>query len=130
MAEESLEAIFAKYDADADGGIDLEEFTELWRAGVPRFGPRHDDAHRRLAYARKRVPSYCDRILWRSRAGLEGHLRQQWTTPVYAVTSSDHKPLAAQYSLRVRRAAFPTPQPAQHTARPAPQPFLSRLGLC
>ncbi len=51
-------------------------------------------------YNEKRLPAYCDRILWRSAAGLAGAMG-----PVQAaggVSTSDHKPVAALLRLRPR----------------------------
>jgi hypothetical protein len=56
-----------------------------------------------LAYDRKRVPSYCDRILWRSKPGLQADHRQEWVRPVPALETSDHKPLTSYHLLKIRK---------------------------
>jgi len=51
-------------------------------------------------YNSERVPAYCDRILWRSVAGLGGAVSMVWSAP--EVFSSDHKPVAARLYLECR----------------------------
>ena len=46
-----------------------------------------------------RVPSWCDRVLWRSLPHLEGALAHKSTRPVPGVTTSDHKPLCSTFAL-------------------------------
>ena len=64
-----------------------------------------------LHYGHKRVPSYCDRILFKSLPGLSGNHRQQWVRPVSSVATSDHKPVVSLHDVRVRTAqAHPAPE--------------------
>lgn len=51
-----------------------------------------------------RVPSYCDRVLWRTMPHVDGSLQHLDTQPVLEVTSSDHKPLVASFMLAPTRA--------------------------
>jgi phosphatidylinositol-bisphosphatase len=51
-------------------------------------------------YNSERVPAYCDRILWRSVAGLGGAVSMVWSAQ--EVFSSDHKPVAARLYLECR----------------------------
>ena len=44
-------------------------------------------------YKDQRVPSYCDRILWKSMPCLVDSLQQDEYTSVPAVSTSDHKPV-------------------------------------
>ena len=44
-----------------------------------------------MSYITKRVPSYCDRILWRSFASMEGDVSQTKLESLPDVGSSDHK---------------------------------------
>ena len=67
-----------------------------------------DDYIRPKDAKKERVPSYCDRILHRSMPHLEGRLVRTACFPVRAVTTSDHKPLAATFELRPPR--LPTPR--------------------
>jgi hypothetical protein len=53
----------------------------------------------KLDYNLHRVPSYCDRILWTSLPGLEDKITQLRYTSAADVTSSDHKPVYAMYSI-------------------------------
>jgi hypothetical protein len=55
-----------------------------------------------LQFGRKRVPSYCDRILFRSQPGFAADLVQEWVHPVKSITSSDHKPVVAVHTLRLQ----------------------------
>lgn len=51
-------------------------------------------------YTHKRLPSYCDRILWRSTSGQPGTVGPPQPAP--DVTTSDHKPVATLLLLRAR----------------------------
>ena len=53
-----------------------------------------------MAYQDERVPAFCDRVLWRSVVGLGGAVSLVWSAP--AVSSSDHKPVAARLYLEIR----------------------------
>jgi hypothetical protein len=53
-----------------------------------------------VAYNSERVPAFCDRVLWRSVAGLGGTVSMVWSAP--EVYSSDHKPVAARLYLECR----------------------------
>ncbi|XP_065831349.1 phosphatidylinositol 4,5-bisphosphate 5-phosphatase A-like [Oscarella lobularis] len=46
-----------------------------------------------------RVPSWCDRILWRSRHKLEIGLQQDTYTSYQQYCNSDHKPIAARFTI-------------------------------
>ena len=52
-------------------------------------------------YERKkmRIPSYCDRILWRSMPHLRDNVRQLALASAPGVSTSDHKPLYAQFEI-------------------------------
>jgi hypothetical protein len=52
-------------------------------------------------YTDKRTPSYCDRVLWHSLPGRAGEVRLQSFRAAHAVTSSDHKPVAACFDVCV-----------------------------
>jgi hypothetical protein len=55
-----------------------------------------------FTYKAKRVPSYCDRVLWRSLPGYakDVHCTQYSTFP--EIGTSDHKPVAAAFEVTVR----------------------------
>jgi hypothetical protein len=46
-----------------------------------------------------RVPSYTDRVLWKSMPPCEGRLRQTSLRSIEGASSSDHKPVVAQFEL-------------------------------
>ncbi|KAK1928265.1 Phosphatidylinositol 3 [Phytophthora citrophthora] len=48
-------------------------------------------------YLLERVPSYCDRILYKSLPGLRGNLKLQRFSCFEAIATSDHKPIAAAF---------------------------------
>ena len=50
-------------------------------------------------YKDQRVPSYCDRILWKSMPALEGSLELTDYASVPLVSTSDHKPVYASFTL-------------------------------
>ena len=87
----------------------LVGFTEGRLNYAPTFKVERDPA---LKYIRKRVPSYCDRILFRSLPGLSENQRQEWVQPVVSAASSDHKPVTALHSVLVEKLP---PPPATRT---------------
>jgi len=52
-------------------------------------------------YNPQRTPSYCDRILFRSLAGLKGMLKQTALEGVSMYTASDHNPVRAMFTVDV-----------------------------
>lgn len=50
-------------------------------------------------YITKRVPSYCDRVLWKTGSGYEGDIRLLAAQGHPEVSSSDHKPVSADFAL-------------------------------
>ena len=57
--------------------------------------------HKRGEYIKKRVPSYCDRVLWASMDGSEACIHLQGITSDPSLTTSDHKPVYARYRLAI-----------------------------
>lgn len=53
-----------------------------------------------LRYKQNRVPSYCDRILWRSMPARLGAVTQTCLRSVPAMSTSDHKPVVAAFEVR------------------------------
>jgi hypothetical protein len=66
-----------------------------------------------FVYNPKRVPSYCDRILWRDRPALAAGHTQRWLRPAAGVGSSDHKAVVAAHQLQLPRAGGPPAQAVQ-----------------
>ena len=65
--------------------------------GDPHFAPtfKVEQGLPITKFQSKRIPSYCDRILWRSMPHLQGKVRLINLNSVPAVTTSDHKPVRA-----------------------------------
>jgi ankyrin repeat protein len=76
--------------------------------GRIRFAPtyKYERGNRRYTAERMRVPSWCDRILWRSAPGTE--LRQIEYHCSNGITSSDHSPVFSTFAV----GAWLTPLPA------------------
>lgn len=47
-----------------------------------------------MTYVEKRVPSYCDRILWRSLPGAAGDIKMMKFDSLRSISTSDHKPVS------------------------------------
>eukprot|EP01062_Namystynia_karyoxenos_P040584 TRINITY_DN29586_c0_g1_i1.p2 TRINITY_DN29586_c0_g1~~TRINITY_DN29586_c0_g1_i1.p2 ORF type:complete len:435 (+),score=94.20 TRINITY_DN29586_c0_g1_i1:1621-2925(+) len=56
-----------------------------------------------VEYQKKRVPSYCDRILWRSAPHCSGAVQLSSLAAVPAVTTSDHKPVVGEFLVQPTR---------------------------
>lgn len=54
-----------------------------------------------MQYNDKRVPSYCDRILWRSSRGLERCIHKEYFNAAPNLITSDHKPAWARFKLSI-----------------------------
>ena len=87
-------------------GHALVDFTEAVADYEPTFkvkrglAPRPEEGYGTPKDPKKlRVPSWCDRVLWRSLPHLEGALVHKSTRPVPGVTTSDHKPLCSTFAL-------------------------------
>jgi hypothetical protein len=52
-------------------------------------------------YKTQRLPSYCDRVLWKSMPPLASHVQLQTLSHLPNVTTSDHKPVTHIRSMRV-----------------------------
>mmetsp|Transcript_32395 Transcript_32395/g.47404 ORF Transcript_32395/g.47404 Transcript_32395/m.47404 type:complete len:591 (+) Transcript_32395:66-1838(+) len=79
-----------------------------FRTLPPRFPPTFKvEPGQELAYKDKRVPSYCDRVLWKSLPGLEGRVRPYLYQACTGVLSSDHKPIRATFSVAPTPAVVP-----------------------
>jgi len=52
------------------------------------------------AFKDQRIPSYCDRVLWKSMPPLRANVVQTSLSSVPAVSTSDHKPVLATFKVR------------------------------
>lgn len=87
-------------------GHALVDFTEAVADYEPTFkvkrglAPRPEESYGTPKDPKMlRVPSWCDRVLWRSLPHLDGALAHKSTRPVPGVTTSDHKPLCSTFEL-------------------------------
>jgi len=72
-------------------------FTE----GEPKFPPTFKmERAAGCAYNTKRIPSYTDRILWKSMPPLSGHVTQTAYHAAIDVATSDHKPVFATFEVK------------------------------
>ncbi|EGD80151.1 hypothetical protein PTSG_10834 [Salpingoeca rosetta] len=84
---------------DRSAGRVLTGFQE----GAMLFPPTYKvERASELQYRDQRIPAYCDRILWRSMPGLDTAVTQTSLEPLLTVPTSDHKPLRATFSIRVK----------------------------
>lgn len=51
---------------------------------------------------RNQNPSWCDRVLWHSRVGIESDVRQGSYAGCFSCTQSDHRPVHASFLVRTR----------------------------
>ncbi|KAH7281611.1 hypothetical protein KP509_36G055300 [Ceratopteris richardii] len=72
----------------------LYAFMEGKLTFPPTFKMKRDSED---AYQQKRLPAWCDRVLWSSLPGC--HVEQLSYTSTPSITTSDHKPVAATFSL-------------------------------
>jgi hypothetical protein len=78
-----------------------------WQQARPDFPPTFKiKQHEPVMYNVKRVPSYCDRVLWRSMPGVSDCLALKEFNSAVQLHTSDHQPIYAKFSLSV-------PKPAQ-----------------
>ena len=56
-----------------------------------------------MEYNPQRIPSYCDRVLWKSMPAWAHRLQQTSLLSVPEVSTSDHKPVVATFSLELSR---------------------------
>ena len=52
-----------------------------------------------MRYKKQRLPAWCDRILWKSRQGLEPAVNHVYSS-AEGVATSDHKPVIATFTLK------------------------------
>ena len=78
-------------------------FCNFQEGGI-HFAPTYKFKVGEATYANKRDqnPSYCDRVLWHSRPGLERDVMQSKYDAVFSCMQSDHRPVQAVFSVRTR----------------------------
>ena len=103
MAADQLRSCQAKGEAFAG-------FTEGQCDFAPTFKVERKDG---MHYKNKRIPSYCDRILWKSMPALKGHVEQKLLCSAPSVSTSDHKPVFAHFSIASSPAVRSAPEGAQ-----------------
>lgn len=70
--------------------------------------------------SKQRIPSYCDRVLWKSMPPLAGCVKQRFLRSAPTVSTSDHKPVFTAFDI--------TPSPMVRPLKPGVQPPLVRMG--
>eukprot|EP00729_Bicosta_minor_P030967 gene30967-30831_t len=80
-----------------------------WDTAAPTFKPtfkvkRAED----LVYIKKRIPSWCDRVLTKSLPGFQTLLKQTLYVQLSCAATSDHKPIRAGYTVQFPPALPPT----------------------
>jgi endonuclease/exonuclease/phosphatase family metal-dependent hydrolase len=94
----------ALYKADQlmqsrDRGEAFHGFTETPPSWAPTFKVKRSVNDETPTYKDQRIPSYCDRVLWKSMPPLAGKLVQTKYTSLPRVSTSDHKPVVATFEL-------------------------------
>eukprot|EP01065_Artemidia_motanka_P037848 TRINITY_DN46754_c0_g1_i1.p1 TRINITY_DN46754_c0_g1~~TRINITY_DN46754_c0_g1_i1.p1 ORF type:complete len:854 (+),score=166.02 TRINITY_DN46754_c0_g1_i1:57-2618(+) len=85
-----------------------EAFTGF-REGDPTFPPTFKVLRQAdYSYVPERVPSYCDRVLWKSMPHCADCVVQESLVAVPDVTSSDHKPVRSVFTVRPSRSPHPS----------------------
>lgn len=94
------------------------------------FQPTFSMLRRRTGfeYAAKRVPSWCDRVLWKSLPSFAGDVKCTAYTAHASVASSDHKPVSATFELTDRPLASLVVSPAGAALAPEAMPRLVFVG--
>lgn len=80
--------------------IKCEKVFHGYKEGEYKFPPTFKVARDQgYDYTSKRIPSYCDRVLWRSLPSLSGNVKLEELASYSSITSSDHKPVSAGFQL-------------------------------
>lgn len=73
-----------------------------WRTALPCFKPTFKVLRNEpLTYNPTRIPSWCDRILWKSLPGYTGSIKQTSHESCQEFMSSDHKPVRSSFQVKV-----------------------------
>eukprot|EP00658_Telonema_sp_P-2_P040296 TRINITY_DN28820_c0_g1_i1.p1 TRINITY_DN28820_c0_g1~~TRINITY_DN28820_c0_g1_i1.p1 ORF type:complete len:311 (+),score=82.95 TRINITY_DN28820_c0_g1_i1:210-1142(+) len=88
--------------AETGAGRALYGFTEAEQTGgVYQFEPTYKVKRQaQLEYDGSCIPAWCDRILWKSLVAVKSDLRQEGLRVCGDISTSDHKPVQAQFALR------------------------------
>lgn len=78
-----------------------------WQTTPPTFKPtfKLTPGLRKCEYDRKRVPSWCDRVLWKSLPGAAGCIEQYEYVACPNFVTSDHKPVRAAFRIQIPKTA-------------------------
>lgn len=107
-------------------GAAFSEFCE----GDPTFAPTFKvERAEGTKYKEQRIPSYTDRILWRSMPHLQGAIRQISLASAPSVSTSDHKPVISTFELSLSNPPALLPPPARSTQINAPLVQLSECSI-
>eukprot|EP00927_Polykrikos_kofoidii_P044170 TRINITY_DN38211_c0_g1_i1.p1 TRINITY_DN38211_c0_g1~~TRINITY_DN38211_c0_g1_i1.p1 ORF type:complete len:796 (+),score=105.71 TRINITY_DN38211_c0_g1_i1:236-2623(+) len=79
---------------------ELGEIFVGFEEGNPEFPPTFKVCRRSgVEYEQKRVPSYCDRILWKCLPHCQASIQQTSLKAIVDVSTSDHKPVCAWFKI-------------------------------
>ena len=67
-------------------------------------------------YKNQRIPSYCDRVLWKSMPPLAALVEQTRYVSLPEVTTSDHKPVLAEFNVQPTETVFEVVAPPRTTS--------------
>ncbi|KAG7382660.1 hypothetical protein PHYBOEH_010394 [Phytophthora boehmeriae] len=80
--------------------LDEKKALTGWELPPALFPPTFKRVRHSLEeYLLERVPSYCDRVLYKSLPGLQGNLKLQRFSCIESIATSDHKPVAATFQV-------------------------------
>eukprot|EP00039_Didymoeca_costata_P013884 m.217727 g.217727 ORF g.217727 m.217727 type:complete len:1179 (+) comp15891_c0_seq6:135-3671(+) len=114
-ADHNAKALSLVANFDANIGI-LREADELnrvlrdknidslheWQSRDPEFAPSYKVLRdKELEYKKNRIPSWCDRVMFKSLPSLENHLTLDSYEICKDVKTSDHKPVRAIFSITI-----------------------------
>eukprot|EP01063_Lacrimia_lanifica_P034343 TRINITY_DN6325_c0_g1_i1.p1 TRINITY_DN6325_c0_g1~~TRINITY_DN6325_c0_g1_i1.p1 ORF type:complete len:664 (+),score=232.70 TRINITY_DN6325_c0_g1_i1:102-2093(+) len=89
----------------------------------PMFQPTYRMARGANVYpddAKQRIPSWCDRVLWKSLS--HEVIKQEEYTACFTVLSSDHRPVSAVFNIRARNTYVPQSVILPLTTNPRTRP--------
>jgi len=82
-----------------------------FREGTMNFAPTFKVMRKvGTEYKDQRIPSYCDRVLWKSMPPLEDFLQQTSLISLPEVSTSDHKPVVSTFTVRPSDQPFMAPE--------------------
>jgi len=100
MIKDGKLAELVKFDQLKKSMLEKKVFVGF-REGELDFPPTFSmERDAELAYADKRSPAWCDRILWRSLPGFESEVKQIEFKSSLKILTSDHKPVYGIFTLK------------------------------